>query len=133
MFQSLPLGNVLAFADDTCLMCSGETWQSAVDQINHCLNVIFNWLYENQLSLNLEKTVYMAFGNCSSSVPENLHVVLDGVSLTRVESTKYLGVIIDYRLKWKLHIEYVTKRTKYLLQRAYTLSLGYLPSWMVIP
>ena len=38
-----------------------------------------------------------------------LNVKLDGVSLNRVSSTKFLGVIIDENLKWKNHIDAISK------------------------
>ena len=38
-----------------------------------------------------------------------LNVKLDGVSLNRVSSTKFLGVIIDKNLTWKNQIDVLTK------------------------
>ena len=38
-----------------------------------------------------------------------LNVKLDGVSLNRVSSTKFLGVIIDENLTWKNHIDAISK------------------------
>ena len=38
-----------------------------------------------------------------------LNIKLDGVSLNRVSSTKFLGVIIDENLTWKNHIDAISK------------------------
>ena len=38
-----------------------------------------------------------------------LNIELGGVSLQRVSSTKFLGVIIDENLTWKNHIDAVSK------------------------
>ena len=38
-----------------------------------------------------------------------MNVILDSVSLERVESTKFLGIIIDENLTWKKHIDVISK------------------------
>ena len=36
---------------------------------------------------------------------------MDGNTLVRTEDIKYLGVIIDHKLKWKKHVNHITKKT----------------------
>ena len=43
------------------------------------------------------------------SSKQNINVILDSVSLERVESTKFLGIIIDENLTWKKHIDVISK------------------------
>ena len=43
------------------------------------------------------------------SSKQKINVILDSVSLERVESTKFLGIIIDENLTWKKHIDVVSK------------------------
>ena len=40
---------------------------------------------------------------------QKLKVTLDNVSLERVNSTEFLGVIIDENLTWKNHIDAISK------------------------
>ena len=40
---------------------------------------------------------------------QKINVILDSVSLERVNSTKFLGVIIDENLTWKNHIDAISK------------------------
>ena len=41
---------------------------------------------------------------------EEKHIIMDGNILTKVNSAKYLGVIIDPRLNWIDHITYVKNK-----------------------
>lgn len=34
--------------------------------------------------------------------------------LNKVESYKYLGVLIDFNFKWNKHIQFIINKTKYL-------------------
>lgn len=59
-----------AYADDTLVLVSTVAWQEAEEIMNSHLNKIYNWLALNQLSLNLAKSVYIAFGCYTDSVPK---------------------------------------------------------------
>ena len=61
----------------------------------------------DKLSLNIKKTVHMTFGNYCDSVPEELNIHIQGIELNRIEYCKYLGIVIDYKLRWDKHIEYI--------------------------
>ena len=67
---------------------------------------INNW-FVAKLSLNVNKTCYSVFGNRSDGGCLSKVVKLNDISLTKVDSCKYLGVIIDSELTWKMHIDYV--------------------------
>ena len=45
--------------------------------------------------------------NDESDVP-NTSVILDGTELSRVKTTKFLGLTIDENLTWKYHIDNIT-------------------------
>ena len=74
--------------------------------MNKYLDDIAVWLALNQLSLNIMKTVYITFRNYCDRVPKDMNIKIKGIKLNRVECCKYLGVIIDYKLRWDRHIEY---------------------------
>lgn len=67
-----------------------------------------NWFNENKLSLNWDKTNYMIFSNYSKI--DNVHITIYGVSINRVKEVKFLAVVLDEKLKWKAHIEYVKRK-----------------------
>ena len=83
--------------------------------MNKYLTVVNNWYYENKLHLNTKKTMYIAFGNRSDTLPSYLNIHLDNKPLTRVQHTSYMGVIFDQNLKFKEHVYSIFKRTRYLI------------------
>lgn len=90
--------------------------------MNNLLIIVEEWLALNNLVLNLEKTVYITFGNYCDSVPVNLEIKIEDKYIKKVEHCKYLGLIIDQNLKWDKHIEYVINKTKYLIYIVYKIS-----------
>ena len=124
---------LILFADDTTLLFSHQDIASQNDIINNERQEICNWFQANKLSVNASKTNYMVLGTHHSTrkfidinrdidiltdsesfgsrdvEKVKLNVKLDGVSLNRVSSTKFLGVIIDENLTWKNHIDAISK------------------------
>ena len=68
------------------------------------------WFIANKLSLNTEKTCYTAFSSRSKQPTPFLDLYINNQKLVKVDSCKYLGVIIDDSLKWDLHIDYICKK-----------------------
>ena len=124
--------DVILFADDTTLLYSHPDIPSKINLINNELRETSNWFKANKLSVNASKTNYMMLGTshmtnkytdvnkyCDANDTDNatnersskqkINVILDSVSLKRVESTKFLGIIIDENLTWKKHIDVISK------------------------
>ncbi|CAG5093309.1 Protein of unknown function, partial [Cotesia congregata] len=73
-----------------------------------------NWTAERGLKLNLNETVAMIIGSNGrlrkldvNSIPP---IVVDGIALPYVNSTKCLGLHISNNLSWKLHVSYTIKK-----------------------
>ena len=110
----VPKENIISYADDTVIL-RGSTWEQTQNKMNKLLNEVSTWIALNELSLNVKKTVFMALRIYSNSVPNNLKIFIGNKVIERVYHTKYLGIIIDSNMKWDKHIEYIAKRTRYLL------------------
>ena len=63
------------------------------------------------MSVNASKTNFMIMGTThqTSKPKNNIKVILDNVELSRVNKTKFLGVLIDENLTWKDHIDAISK------------------------
>lgn len=96
------------FADDTSISCARKDINEAITILNSDLEKVSTWLKKNKLKLNISKTKHMIISN-KKIVAENT-VMIDGEIIERVSSFKYLGIVIDYQLKFKENSEYVAKK-----------------------
>lgn len=100
--------DIKLFADDTLLFVADTDIETAVEKINHDLVNVNNWMCANHLKLNIEKTKCMVISNYSNN--NNLDVRIGNEKIEIVKSIKYLGVMIDYNLKLKSHVDFVSKK-----------------------
>ena len=122
LLMEMPKDSVISYADDTAVIISDENWDDAMNKMNLILDYIANWLIVNKLTLNVEKTVFITFGSYCDSVPKNVTIKIHKKLIRRVESYKYLGIHIDYNLKWNRRVESIVNRTKYLVYVFYKLA-----------
>ena len=124
--QSATSLKLIMFADDTNIFATGTDLPKLTNTINDELTTINHWFSANLLSLNLQKSNYMIFGN-RKKYDAGYEISINNVKLPCVHETKFLGVIINDRLKWNNHIDMIeTKISKVvgILRRAsYVLAL----------
>ena len=99
----------ILFADDTNLFCTGKDLKDLSHKINEEIAKIYAWVNAYKLSLNIDKTNVMLFTprNSSRCIDD---IVINGICIAEVTETKFLGVIIDNKLKWYTHILYIRKK-----------------------
>lgn len=98
------------FADDTNILFSHQDPKILEDIINNELLHISNWFKSNKLSLNIKKTNYIIFKNKYSNKPNiNLNIRIDDTAIQQVDTTKFLGLLIDSNLSWHSHTQHISK------------------------
>lgn len=97
----------IIFADDTTLFVSSTNIENALTLLNEDIYLLVEWFKANKLSLNLSKTHFILF--TTSLHVRNLEVTfkIDSHNIERVYNTKFLGVFIDDKLSWNVHIKHV--------------------------
>ena len=65
------------------------------------------WLKINKLSLNVRKTHHMIF-TTKRKVKPSVALSIEGHSIDEVDNTKFLGIYLDNKMKWKKHITYIS-------------------------
>ncbi|KAL9951294.1 hypothetical protein ACROYT_G043933 [Oculina patagonica] len=97
---------VTLFADDTALHCSSESALSLQTMLNEDLVILAQWLHEHKLTLNVSKSKFMLIGGPKKlTYFSEVALSINDRRLDRVNSFKYLGVIINENLTWTDHIE----------------------------
>ena len=92
------------------LFCTGKDLPSLIDTVNSELTIIVSWLNANKMSLTLKKISYMIFRSRNKKLDPGNDIFINGCKIEQVQTTKFLGVIIDCNLTWKYHISYVCSK-----------------------
>ena len=98
--------NFALFADDTTVTKSGNDVAQLCQEVSRELSKLQVWFNINRLSLNVTKTNFMVFGKARTVV--NPHVSINGLVIQRVSHTKFLGVLLDDKLRWNEQIKHVS-------------------------
>ena len=98
------------FADDTSVFIEGTHLEQMIHIINEELQKIDTWLKANKLTINLKKTHYMIFHRARIKNKYENTVQIQGNIIDHVNATKFLGIIIDNKLNWSDHINYIQNK-----------------------
>lgn len=101
---------VKMYADDTLLTIAADSLDEAEKLMNEDLIILNEWLKFCKLSLNVKKTNYMVISHKKNLNTQNLKILIDDKEITNTTEIKYLGVIIDNKLNFINHLEYVKKK-----------------------
>lgn len=101
--------DVVLFADDTSLIFKVNRNRNDFNEINNTLTRVTHWFSINNLVLNAKKTKCIKFAtpNVKNLGP---NIVINNEVLETVESTVFLGVTVDAKLKWSAHIAYLANK-----------------------
>ena len=108
-FSSKKLKFIL-FADDTTVLMSDTSLSKLIVQFNDELINIYNWMNVNCLKINVTKTNFIFFGPTILTNHKNIQLFYNSSLIPRVNSIKFLGIIISSNLNWKDHIIYISKK-----------------------
>ena len=117
LFSFLEKTLICNFADDNSLYTSGKSLDIVTEKLKHDTSIVLHWFSVNSMVANPEKFQIMFLGVEDNS---NLTFEINGISICATNSVKLLGVIIDHKLTFSLHIEAICKqasqKTKALLR-----------------
>ena len=115
----------ILYADDTNIFVVGSTREEAYRNANNILDCVYDYMKCNLLHINMSKSIYMHFeppkqnvDYCSRTMPfvsnkdRSKAIYINNVPIKKVTQTKFLGVIIDDKLNWRAHIQYLAKKLR---------------------
>ncbi|CAK1549485.1 unnamed protein product [Leptosia nina] len=120
---ALPLGcTIQAYADDVLLIVSAKDLSTLELTTNTALENIRRWGNSVKLKFGPTKT------QCTSFTQKSKHakIIFDNTPLQFSNSFKYLGLIIDSKLKFNEHITYISNKAHKLFHK---LQIYTRPTW----
>ena len=116
--NDLPLcvehGHVTMYADDTSSSTCIKSVNDIVSKVVPDMQNIIDRLKANRLSLHAAKTEFMLSGTAAKVLKFGglLAIRIDSYTIKRVHMAKYLGIIIDDKMSWKDHTDYISIKIK---------------------
>ncbi len=110
LLENTGLVSFHCYADDTQLYISTRPDEtSKLSKLTECVKNVKDWMTNNFLLLNSDKTEILLIGpNNSAQNLLDYNLQLDGCPVTS-STVKNLGVILDSNLSFEKHISNVTK------------------------
>ena len=108
-------GVLLQFADDTCLICCGKSYEETSVLLTEDLTLLSQWIVTSHMQVNKSSVMwfYIKQSKCRAPPPS---VYLGGLLLQQVDRHKYFAaVFFDPQLRWDIHVNNVCKKMSYYL------------------
>ena len=106
--NAITSGDVFMYADDTTLYCVGKNFDQVCSQLNNILEQLLLWSTTNKLCIHPVKSEVMILSKTSFIGPvPPIHFGNNFINV--VNHTTCLGLIIDNRLTWAMHVDHVKK------------------------
>ena len=103
------------YADDCAALLGGSSIDQLVPRMQQMLDVLVAWGLTCGLHFNPQKTVAMVFSRSLKSFDH--HLVINAREIQYSESARYLGIILDRKLWWNLHMKDKIKKGKAYLMK----------------
>jgi hypothetical protein len=105
MIRPKHLVSICLFADDTFMYATDRKELYILRKLQRVLNVIKTWCECCNIKIKEDKTQAIYFSLWFR--PPETHLTLNGLNIPFVNHVKYLDVIVDKRITWRLHTETV--------------------------
>ena len=109
-----------SYADDTQLYMtmdhSNISWRDGLARIQLCVSVIREWMNQNMLKLNYDKTEFILFtSKYKQDLYNDLSITISDTVVDCSSQVKDLGVIFDRVLSLRQHVSYTSKTCRFHL------------------
>jgi hypothetical protein len=101
-----------AYADDLVLFISGNNTKVIEQKSQQALTKLKIDLNNNGLEISKDKTKGIYFTRQFKKNINKPKIMIDSHNIEIVDNYKFLGIILDFKLKWSQHVTYITAKTK---------------------
>ena len=109
--------HITMYADDTSIDRAFQTCQQLKEELLPAFAKVCKWLKISKLSVNTVKTEFILIGtsqrlNLLDQNPESTPyaIVIDQKEVRQVKHVKYLGMIVDDKITWSQHVDYISSK-----------------------
>ena len=103
--------DIILYADDTVLYYSSKSVSDLEHHINADLGTVSEWFSRNLLTLNISKCNFVIFGSPQKlNRIQGISVKVEGTSIERTQSFKYLGVTLQQSMSWADHVDAISMK-----------------------
>jgi hypothetical protein len=103
-------GSVCLYADDANITVSGDNLDNMELFSFITLLSIKEFLGDRNLSLNISKSNFITFSTKQNRSKLQPNIFVDDSDLEQVDSSKFLGLILDHNLSWDNHVHHVVSK-----------------------
>ena len=101
------------YADDTVIYCIADTIELAIERLQLAFNTLQTFFVQLKLVLNASKTKFMVFTRAQHVDYSNLCIkTLKGSHIDRVSEYKYLGIWLDDKVTFNLHVDTLASKLR---------------------
>ena len=105
----------ILFADDTNIFVVARSRSEAYANANKVLQSVNNYTLANKLHVNVKKSCFIEFKSSKGKTDQQPLLIenrlyLNGLPLSQVQDTKFLGILIDERLTFDSHREKLARK-----------------------
>ncbi|XP_008549055.1 uncharacterized protein LOC103572301 [Microplitis demolitor] len=97
------------YADDAGLYTLGDSEQECIQNLENGLTYLQPWLEKLNLKISTSKTKFMILSR-KKRLQGGLQIRINNDMIRRSDSARFLGVILDTKLKWKPFVNEVRRR-----------------------
>lgn len=108
------------FADDTAVLCSDLLSENIISNLQRDLEKLTNYFNKWKITLNADKTqaIYFTRKRKSCYIPQR-NIVFLNTEVLWEQKVKYLGIILDPKMKFKEHVQYIINKVNILTRILY--------------
>ena len=93
---------VATFDDGTAMMATGGDVEEATDKLQLAADEIHNWTRQWLIKLNEDKSTHVTVTNQRC---HHIPILTNGKTIPHSQTAKYLGMTLDTKLRWKVHVK----------------------------
>ena len=107
--------HITMYADDTSIDKAFQTCQQLKEELLPAFAKVCKWFKINKLNTVMTEFMLIGTSQCLNELDQNSEstpyaIVIEQKEVRRVKLVKYLGMIVDDKLTWSQHVDYISSK-----------------------